>query len=440
VELALNRKIPFLAGLNFQLFRILFMRNFHVKPGGFTLVELLVVIAIIGVLVGLLLPAVQAAREAARRMSCSNNAKQIGLGMHNYHAAYNQLPQHMGGTMPLVPAAGGVMNPLTGFSGAPGHNLSRLSIFVGLLPFVEQQALWEQISQPFIASNGALFSAMGPCPYRRLNDHNTSGAYTPWLTNIPTLRCPSDPGIGLPAQGRCNYNACLGDSNSNEVSNGPHNGNDPQGPRSHLELSTRATARGVFVSRKVTKFADILDGLSNTIAGGEQNTDLGDSDITTRAARGATTDGPLYLNPRICTDLNFIDPDRPRFWRSIATFYGTADVEDRRGYRWADGSMLSTGMVTILPPNSEVCGGNSLLQRGSVVPPSSRHQGGCHVIMADGAVRFITDSIDAGNTRSPGVYVHNNGTTLGLAAGSQSPYGIWGAMGSRAAREVRSLE
>ena len=71
------------------------MKRHH---AGFTLVELLVVIAIIGVLVGLLLPAVQAAREAARRMSCSNNFKQIGLAMHNYHSAYKQLPIHGAGT------------------------------------------------------------------------------------------------------------------------------------------------------------------------------------------------------------------------------------------------------------------------------------------------------------------------------------------------------
>ena len=98
---------------------------------GFTLVELLVVIAIIGILVGLLLPAVQAAREAARRMSCSNNFKQIGLA-YNYHSAYKNLPENGGGTAEYG-------------RGGDYSNYRWLSWAVGITPFMEQQALWEQI-------------------------------------------------------------------------------------------------------------------------------------------------------------------------------------------------------------------------------------------------------------------------------------------------------
>ena len=117
------------------------MRHTKRDSGGFTLVELLVVIAIIGILVGLLLPAVQAAREAARRMSCSNNFKQIGLALHNYHAAYKQLPQHGSGT-------GIGKNSPNWWQRGNDASKQCLSAFVGLTPFIEQQALWEQISNP----------------------------------------------------------------------------------------------------------------------------------------------------------------------------------------------------------------------------------------------------------------------------------------------------
>src|SRR5690554_8152464 len=105
-------------------------------PRGFTLVELLVVIAIIGILVGLLLPAVQAAREAARRMSCSNNFKQLGLSLHNYHATYDKLPIGSGGT------------GLDSNTNSADANNLRLSGLVAMLPFMEQQRLWLLIYNP----------------------------------------------------------------------------------------------------------------------------------------------------------------------------------------------------------------------------------------------------------------------------------------------------
>ncbi len=136
----------------------------HNRPDGFTLVELLVVIAIIGILVGLLLPAVQAAREAARRMSCSNNFKQIGLGLHNYHATFDKLPAGGGGTVIIENGA------ITAGGTAPMHNNWNLSANIPILPFIEQQPLWELISNPYQSSPARFdvgtgtFPAMGPPP------------------------------------------------------------------------------------------------------------------------------------------------------------------------------------------------------------------------------------------------------------------------------------
>ncbi|QEF99771.1 hypothetical protein Mal15_38380 [Stieleria maiorica] len=401
---------------------------------GFTLVELLVVIAIIGILVGLLLPAVQAAREAARRMSCGNNFKQIGLALHNYHSAYKQIPTHLGGTTSngTNTTADQELRPPT------GHNNLFLSMMVGLTPFVEQQAIWDLISNPYQSENPTgtpvgIYQAMGPRPDKGLggaNGHATE-PYEPWLTELPTLRCPSDPGVGLPARGRTNYAACIGDS-SRFSNNGPRN---PEGiVTTGRSRQSMASQRGVFVPRKIaTKFRDILDGLSNTIAMGEICTDLGDRDI--RAHLGSVLASglrPWDVDGAVQCE-QWKDPDRPRFWSPTASLSG--GVQAKRGFAWAHGMPFWSSMNTILPPNREQCGWNGVSSEG-IYPPGSRHQGGCHILMADGAVIFITDSIEAGNSRSAQVVDGTPGGAGGLPPGSPSPFGLWGALGTRASSET----
>ncbi len=395
--------------------------------GGFTLVELLVVIAVIGVLVGLLLPAVQAAREAARRMSCGNNAKQIGLGLHNYHAAYNQLPIHGTGATNERTNDTGLANAFDG----SGFTRLELSFLVGLLPFVEQQSVWEQVSQPLVEADGDRWPAFGPRPWQ--------GRYPPWATDIVTFRCPSDPGFGVPGLGRSNYAASTGDS-FYEAEHGVTVWNTPL---SRWEYQSNALAmqrarcgmRGAFVVRKSMNFRDFTDGLANTIAIGEIISGFDDRDIRSTCFTNAKGGFVMVAhNAKRCGDLGFIDEVRPRFWAPSATLYAPVS---QRGLRWADFHTLQTQMNTILPPNSEIClVGHS--DTYGIAPPSSRHAGGVHIVMADGAVKFITDSIEAGDPRTPSVYCQALAaqTNSPTPAGAPSPYGLWGALGTRASREV----
>lgn len=425
------------------------------SPHGFTLVELLVVIAIIGVLVGLLLPAVQAAREAARRMSCSNNFKQIGLGLHNYHSAYNQMPTNGGGTGRRGENVGSLVNY---WEQSLGSSNERLSWLVGLSPFIEAQATWEQISNPLVSNvtiggttaPAVTYPAMGPTPDPVAA---ANAIYLPWNTELQTLRCPSDPGVGLPAMARTNYAACLGDSGA-MAAHGART--DVLRENSNYSQQSRAACRGAFVMRQRSAFRDILDGLSNTIAAGEITTDLGD--------RGASTNFPAvqgnYLNANLCQQA--VDPLRPLFLTNAP--FNAANAA--RGFRWADSGPMYTGMNTILPPNSGLCylpsismlpgltpmsaytpAADTISGMDGVLPPSSRHQGGCHVLMADGAVKFITDAIEAGSARNVGTDGNITyagmvrfGATGAAAPGSSSPYGLWGALGTRATKEVIDTE
>jgi len=397
---------------------------------GFTLVELLVVIAIIGVMVGLLLPAVQAAREAARRMSCGNNFKQIGLAMHNYHAAFDQLPMQGGGTGWDSLTASIMLHSYR-------TNQLHLSYLVGLLPFMEQQALWEQISSPLVNTSGVgptPWPAMGPVPHAGFEQ------YAPWRNEVASMRCPSDPGTGLPSLGRTNYAACIGDNSVRSFIGMSHvRGSSTPQSSADAQLGRRYL-RGAFVPRQKIKFKDLLDGLTNTIAAGEIATDLGDNDVRTRGSYENTS--AVYdavPGVRLCRQSNQVDPLRPLFWlasifparnpgpTSGSPYTGAILSGLGRGYCWASSENLHSTMTTILSPNSELCLASWTPSAEGNWSASSRHQGGVHVLMGDGAVKFVTDSIEAGNSTFP---------ILNVAAGQTSPFGVWGALGTRANKEI----
>ncbi|TWU01256.1 DUF1559 domain-containing protein [Stieleria varia] len=404
----------------------------HSQRSGFTLVELLVVIAIIGILVGLLLPAVQAAREAARRMSCSNNFKQIGLGIQNYHSSFKQLPTNGTGTK-RVPSMTDQTNQC---------NRLFVSWLVPILPYIEQQALWEQISNPsqqvtagatLPASVNGAWNAMGPCPWVT--------TYVPWVTQVPTYRCPSDAGKALgPGQlARTNYACSLGDANDRAHNGGINDygfwGNLNDRDENWSVTRARAAQRGFFWNRNEAKFRDVLDGLSNTIAAGEVNTSGGKREISADFVRNITSmqvTNNTILIPARCKEGPHIDPLRPQFYDPSATVSGS--LSQSKHCRWADSRAYYSAFLTILPPNAPNCvtANNDGNHPGVISTAGSRHSGGAHVLMGDGAVVFITDSVETGNLESNTVCRD----APGLPPGTASPYGLWGSLGTRDMKEV----
>lgn len=362
------------------------------RRSGFTLIELLVVIAIIAILIALLLPAVQQAREAARRSECKNNLKQIGLALHNYHDVFNKLVYMKGGT-------DGYGNPARN-----DGNYQRRSGLISLLPYIEQANLYALIEAgDTTGANGVagVVPPGGAAPWSGWNR---------WFRQIPGFRCPTDPGI-ITARGTSNYAFCRGDSYA-------FNWNNTNANRDARQMS------GVFCAMFTYGLRDITDGTSNTVAfgervqanfgiGGKANPDVreamltGVANITSSAGACIAATTPLIAGNRYTT---------------------AANLKGKFSSIWMDGQPENVAFNTVLAPNKPSCtndGNGNADSAYSILTASSYHTGGVQVLMCDGSVRFISDSIDTGNL-APAV------TTVS----SPSPYGVWGALGTRAGGEV----
>lgn len=228
----------------------------------FTLVELLVVIAIIGILIALLLPAVQAAREAARRSTCTNNLKQIGIALQNYHDTHLKFPPSCFNQGWANSGSGGVISPAYG----PGQAAMNTTGFVVLLPFMEQQALFSRFN--FNAAAGACVTG-GSYPLAG-GDPSVTKNDLIMGTILPVFICPSDSGSQtLPANngniGISALSAVAGAKTTYDFSTNPgaeiYNVNSWQ--------SSSPITRSMFGVNSDSRMASITDGTSSTMAIGE---------------------------------------------------------------------------------------------------------------------------------------------------------------------------
>ena len=333
------------------------MTERRARRRGFTLVELLVVIAIIGILVSLLLPAVQAAREAARRIKCANNLKQYGLAIHNYHDVYNSLPP------------GGLWNLSSLDWGIPAPSWQ-----VRVMPFMEQQALYDRVNWDLLNYNTPDINGDGWRDYGVMSLVNTKPPYKT-VREIPVnyIKCPSDEADEvINGWAQSSYGGSLGsqrtpsaDGNCNQylqIFNYHYEGlawNADHGNTWRKEDVSGVFGRMGFDNKM--NLAVILDGTSNCIMVGEQLINCNDHAIWWAGAWLYNGAGNAHTSTSV----------------PVNTFTTCArsqqDAIDRRypfPQCWVKSNWnFSWGF-------------------------RSRHKGGAQMVFADGSVQFIPITID----------------------------------------------
>jgi len=389
---------------------------------GFTLIELLVVIAIIAVLIALLLPAVQSAREAARRAQCTNNLKQIGLAMHNYHSSHGTFPEGMSDQSAYIPFNYSNGGPAPGTNtGYGGGAWGAWSAQAEMLPFMEQTGIYNGINFAFIGAWGA----------------GAGLNATSYTTVIKSYLCPSDTNAGYGGRPQpytndppniSSYRGSLG-TTSNVW--GPDQGYaacppDPFnkfGPYSGKNQfcgggGQNPYGTGLFVYYLAFGIQDCLDGASNTVAfseslvgqpnyksigPGQRNNYVRISPHGAVLNMGAAVSDVLTLpTPTLYAALDTCSQQYATLLAASAAGQGQfyPGVSSQNGNRWGWGGTGVTLFHTIVPPNSKRWAWNTCIGCGcapSEAPFSnaqSNHPGGVNVQMADGSVRFIKDTVD----------------------------------------------
>jgi len=310
---------------------------------GFTLIELLVVIAIIAILIGLLLPAVQKVREAANRMSCSNNLKQLGLALHNYHDTNGMFP----------PGCARDQTPFGTIANTTGSGWGS-SWKVYILPYIEQDNIYRR--WVFNSNSG----------FQNGNNMNLVNRLT-----IKGYRCPSSPLPAFYTRGDSNAGRFLMFSSYTGIA-GSYSGVVPHNVRASNTSRGFISGNGVLYANSQETMAGITDGTSNTMLVGEQSDHF----------RASSTNAPIPGT------WGGITSQGPHGWTMGAgqQGVGTAYTSDRI-------FNCTTVRYTI---NARGANSNSSVgtgeNTGTNIPLNSGHSGGANVLLGDGSVRFLRDS------------------------------------------------